>query len=118
MSNWHEAVAPTVVPRRRRVSRLFARAFLPTMCLCIAAGRILAQAIVQQPAPLVFVTAGETATLSVTTSGAAPAFQWRRLGQPIAGATANTLTLSNVALTDAGRYDVVVTFGTAALTSQ
>ncbi|MFL6292977.1 MAG: PQQ-dependent sugar dehydrogenase [Thermoanaerobaculia bacterium] len=63
------------------------------------------------------VAVGEAAAFSVQASGAAPlAYQWRRNGEPIPGATAAQYTLSPAALSDSGaRFDVVVTnaFGSA-----
>lgn len=53
---------------------------------------------------------GSSLVLSVTASaGTAPIrYQWRRNGEPLAGKTAATLVLSNLQLTQAGSYDVVV----------
>lgn len=65
--------------------------------------------IIQQPTSLV-VTQGQTATFTVTAYGTAPlSYQWRKEGSPILGATNNFLTLTNVSLSNAGNYDVVVT---------
>ena len=48
--------------------------------------------------------------LSASTTGIAPlSYQWRKGGTNIAGATASALVLANLALADAGSYDVVVT---------
>jgi uncharacterized delta-60 repeat protein len=77
-----------------------------------------AQTISTHPADLT-VTAGQSATFSVTASGVgAIAYQWRRSGFPIAGATAANLTLSNASRSDADYYDVVVTSGGASVTSK
>jgi len=61
------------------------------------------------------IAVGQTVTFSVGATGSAPlAFQWRRNGTPIAGATSASYTRSNVQLTDDGAgFDVVVsnTFG-------
>lgn len=52
---------------------------------------------------------GSTVLLSVVATGAGPlSYQWRKDGVAIAGATSASLTLSQVALSQAGRYDVVV----------
>jgi hypothetical protein len=67
---------------------------------------------------------GASTTLSVqVASNPPPSYQWRKDGVDIDGATASTLELSNVQLSDAGDYDVVVsneegsvTSGTATLT--
>jgi hypothetical protein len=55
------------------------------------------------------VTAGGTATFSVTADGTPPlGYQWKSRGADIVGATGATLTLQNVRATDAGAYHVVV----------
>ncbi len=54
------------------------------------------------------VTAGGTATLSVGAAGTSLNYQWLRGGLVINGANAASLTLSNVAFTDATNYAVVV----------
>lgn len=64
------------------------------------------------------VYAGDRAGFSVTVTGVpAPAFQWRRNGTGIAGATNSAFTLASAAATDAGRYDVVVTNPLGTVTS-
>ncbi|MCP1137267.1 SBBP repeat-containing protein [Paenibacillus polysaccharolyticus] len=62
------------------------------------------------------VTAGQTATFSITASGDAPlSYQWKKDGnaltdgENISGATAATLSISNTQSGDAGSYTVVVT---------
>ncbi|MBI5770412.1 MAG: immunoglobulin domain-containing protein [Verrucomicrobia bacterium] len=62
------------------------------------------------PVASTFATAGGNATLSVTATGAT-GYQWYKAGKPIAGATNPTLTLSNVGLSDAGIYGVLVNSG-------
>ncbi len=53
---------------------------------------------------------GTPVTFTVVASGTpAPAFQWRKGGTPISGATAASYALSNVQVADAGVYSVVVT---------
>jgi glucose/arabinose dehydrogenase len=63
------------------------------------------------------VAVGQSVTFKVGATGSSPlAFQWRRNGTPIAGATAASYTRSNVQLLDDGAgFDVVVTnaFGRA-----
>jgi hypothetical protein len=77
-----------------------------------------APGIVTQPAP-VNATAGNTATFAVSATGTAPlAFQWRRNGVAIAGATAAAMTIPVVLATDAGDYSVVVTNAAGSATSQ
>lgn len=61
---------------------------------------------------------GETATLAVTPAGAAPfSFQWLKDGAALSGATADTLALTNLLATDAGRYTVAVCNSFGCLTS-
>jgi hypothetical protein len=68
-----------------------------------------APTIFRQPASLA-VHAGATATFSVTAAGTPPlSYQWRFRGTNIAGATRNSLTLSNVQSAQAGIYAVRVT---------
>jgi hypothetical protein len=67
----------------------------------------------------VTVTAGGTATFTVTATGTAPlAYQWKRNGVNIPGATAATLTLQNVTEAQAGTYTVVVSNAAGSVTSQ
>ena len=55
-------------------------------------------------------TTGTSATLSVVATGfPSPTFQWTRNGLPLAGATAATLTLANLQLSDAAAYAVIAT---------
>ncbi len=64
--------------------------------------------------------AGSNATFTVTATGDAPlSYQWRFNGVNITGATAATLTLTNVQAANAGLYSVVVSnpFGTATSTN-
>ena len=67
------------------------------------------------------VTASESATFSVIATGTpAPTYQWRKAGVALTeNATANTATLilNNVAPSDAGTYDVVVTNSAGTVTS-
>ncbi len=74
--------------------------------------------ITAQPQP-VAVVAGQTATFGVTVAGTEPfAYQWRRNGRPIPGATAATLTVPAVGLGDRGAvYTVVVRSEAGTVTS-
>ncbi len=55
------------------------------------------------------VTAGSTVRLSVTADGTAPfAYQWKKEGRNLAGATAATLTIINFQGADVGTYTVAV----------
>ena len=61
---------------------------------------------------------GESVTFSVAANGTAPlAYQWRKNGIDISGATSSSYTISSVATGDAGSYDVVVTNGCGSATS-
>ncbi len=62
--------------------------------------------------------AGGTATFNVTATGTGTlTYQWRKNGADINGATANSLTIANVAAADAASYDVVVTGSCGSVTS-
>lgn len=77
----------------------------------------LGAAITTQPVSQT-ITVGTDVTLTVVATGTpAPTYQWRKNGADITGATTASLALGNVALTDAGSYDVVVTNPTNAATS-
>jgi hypothetical protein len=61
---------------------------------------------------------GQSAALSVTANGTAPlAYQWRRDGVAIPGATGSTLTLAAVTQASAGKYTVVVSNPAGSVTS-
>lgn len=78
---------------------------------------VVAPAIATQPASLT-VDAGGTATFTVVATGGAPlSYQWRKNGQALSGALADTLTLANVSATDAGDYTVVVSNSAGSVTS-
>jgi gliding motility-associated-like protein len=64
-------------------------------------------AITAQPLPLTQ-CAGTNATFTVTAAGTALTYQWRKNGSNIAGATAASYTINNIASGDAGNYSVVV----------
>jgi len=65
------------------------------------------------------VASGQPLTLAVSTTGGGgtPTFQWRKSGNAIAGATSSTYRITAVQTSDAGSYDVVVTAGSASITS-
>ncbi len=80
--------------------------------LTVAAGLILT---VQPQSQAV--CAGSPVTFTVVASDPLATFQWRRAGQPLAGATAAMLQLPAVGLLDSGTYDVLVTGGCDSLVS-
>ena len=64
------------------------------------------------------VPTGDPATFTVVATGTEPlAYQWRKAGTAIAGATAATFTISAAQLTDNGAYSVVVTNAAGSVTS-
>ncbi len=91
---------------------VYSRALGPEEILGIrqagAAGKCkLPPVIVQSPTNQV-VLVHDNATFSVTVQGAGR-FQWRKDGQVLRGATQSALVLSNVSLTNAGLYSVLIT---------
>jgi hypothetical protein len=79
--------------------------------------------IVTQPASQTNNT-GTTATFAVSVTGTSPTFQWRKNGTNnlvnggnVSGATSSSLSLANLALTDAGTYAVVITNLAGSVTS-
>ena len=64
------------------------------------------------------VTAGSSASFSVTASGnPAPTYQWQKGGVNISGATSATYTIASVVAGDAGSYTAVATNSVSAATS-
>ena len=83
----------------------------------IAAGAATAPSISTQPLSQT-VRAGSRATLSATVTGSPdPAYQWRRNGAAIAGATNATLLLASVTAGDAGDYTLVASNSAGSVTS-
>lgn len=61
---------------------------------------------------------GSNVSFVVTATGTTPfAYQWQQDNQALSGATAATLTLTNLSLTDAGDYTVVIANRAGAITS-
>jgi hypothetical protein len=58
------------------------------------------------------VTAGASASFSVSARGTSPSYQWYKNGNAISGATGASHTISNAQASDAGNYTVTV-FNTA-----
>lgn len=74
---------------------------------------------VTQPVATVTQPRGTTVALDgVATAKPSPTYQWNRDGAPIAGATASTLTLTNVAEDHSGTYTLVATNQAGSTTSQ
>lgn len=64
------------------------------------------------------VSAGANVSFGVAADGTAPlSYQWQKNGSPVNGATAPTLSLSNVQGTDSGNYRVVVSNAAGSATS-
>jgi hypothetical protein len=96
-----------------RVANLYGAAVSANALLALAAP----PEIVFQPQSVAG-TVGATASFTVAARGATPlAYQWRKDGTNIAGATQIALTLTNVQFTNQGAYTVVVTNGFGATTS-
>lgn len=60
---------------------------------------------------------GSNTSFGISATGPSLSYQWRKDGNPIPGATASSLPLSNVQFTNAGGYSCVVTNPFAAVTS-
>lgn len=64
------------------------------------------------------VTVGQNVTFSVTATGTGPiTYQWQKDAANLSGQTGSSLTLTNVQISDAGSYRVVVTGAAGAVTS-
>ena len=64
------------------------------------------------------VSAGQSATLSVTAAGTPPlSYQWQKDGASVSGAISATLVLNNVQASDAGAYRVVINNAAGSVTS-
>lgn len=77
----------------------------------------VAPTITAQPAAQI-VAAGSSATFRVTATGTGLSYQWRKDGAAIAGATSDTLVLTNVQTAATGAYSVVVSNTLGSVTSQ
>jgi hypothetical protein len=66
-------------------------------------------AITTQPQAASTVCAGEITNLTVVAAGAGLSYQWKKDGQPLPGQTAQQLTITLTAASDAGVYSVTVT---------
>ena len=88
--------------------RIYNRVLTPNEVAQLYASSEVPPVIATQPQSLVAAVGGNaTFTVTVTdTNGVS--YQWRKEGSPIAGATNDFLTLSNIQPADAGSYDVTV----------
>lgn len=68
-----------------------------------------ATAITVQPAGITTVCSGGNAALGLTADGVGLAYQWRKNGIDISGATGNTLNLNNIQVSDSGNYTCFIT---------
>ncbi|MSU50665.1 MAG: hypothetical protein EXS37_16525 [Opitutus sp.] len=83
----------------------------------ISTPTIIAPTISAQPSAQ-SVLGGQSLTLAITVTGApAPTLQWRKDGEPIAGATGTTFSVPSAQAGDAGAYTVVVTNTAGTVTS-
>jgi hypothetical protein len=73
--------------------------------------------VVTQPVATQSVNPGSPATFSVVAAGAGLTYQWRHLGQPIAGATSATHTITAAGPLNWGFYDCVITNGCGGTTT-
>jgi len=108
----------TQVPRR---DCIHAHSLLCLAVLCSVAGIVTAsgQPIITRQPTGQSLSLGSTATFTVFATGTAPlAYQWRLNGVELAGETKSRLVLTNLQLTDAGEYSVVLTNNEGAVTSR
>jgi hypothetical protein len=63
------------------------------------------------------VTAGASATFSVSANGTSPSYQWYKNGSPISGATGASYTIPSAQASDAGNYTVNVANSAGTATS-
>ena len=97
--------------------RIYNRALSGSEVAQLYAGSAVPPVIATQPQSLMAAVGGNaTFTVTVTdTNGVS--YQWRKEGFPIAGATNDFLTLSNIQPADAGSYDVTVSNAAGTTTS-
>lgn len=109
------------------IHRLLATFLVVAMCFAAACGGSddssdssttgTAPTLTTQPASQ-SVAAGASVTFSAAASGDSPlAFQWRKSGTAISGATAESFSIASVTASDAGDYDVVVSNAAGSATS-
>jgi hypothetical protein len=76
----------------------------------------LPPAITTQPLAL-SASGGASASFSVVATGAGLAYQWRKNGVTVFGATSSSFTISSVTIADEASYDVVITNAGGSVTS-
>jgi pectate lyase len=90
---------------------------LSVLVLAPSGGTATPPTITTQPASQT-VTVGSSASFSVVASGTAPlAYQWKKNGTDITGATNSTLTIASAQTSDAGSYTVFVSNSAGSITS-
>ncbi|MBN2505469.1 MAG: hypothetical protein JXQ71_02120 [Verrucomicrobia bacterium] len=105
-------------PRAARLRRLWAMAVWLWVAGGVAAEMVILPPVIYEQPGDQAVLAGGRATFAVTaSSNVATFFQWRFLDRPILGAEEAVLVLSNVDLSQAGSYSVVVANAGGAVTS-
>jgi hypothetical protein len=77
---------------------------------------VTAPSIISQPTS-VSVTAGASASFSVSAAGTSPSYQWYKDGNAISGATGASHSISNAQASDAGSYSVLVSNSAGSVTS-
>jgi hypothetical protein len=99
------------------VTNAFGLAYSNNVGLTVNAAPASSPTITTQPAAQ-SATVGSNVSFSVLASGSpAPTYQWRKDGIAISGATAATLSLTNVQASDAASYTVVATNASGSLVS-
>jgi hypothetical protein len=98
-------------------NRALAAAEIQTVYNAGSAGKCAVPFITAQPRSQVGYW-GKSVTLTVIAAGNAPlSYQWLKNGTPVVGASGSSLVLTNLQLTDAGNYSVVVTNAYGSTTS-
>jgi hypothetical protein len=112
-SFWHDVLTYTLNPLEHIVTTPN-----PSFCAMFTAGvNSTPPSIVLQPMTQSVID-GRSALLYITPAGASPfAYQWRKDGATIAGATAAGLAIASARTDDTGDYDVVVSNAFGSITS-
>jgi hypothetical protein len=113
-TNWTRITLPVATPESAYADVVFGN----EMFVAVIFGKIFKSnpvsgvaplRIIQQPASI-SANVGGTVNFSVLAQGSDPiTYQWRKNGTNISDATSHNLTLTNIAMADAGEYDVVIT---------